>query len=310
MNSVYLHGHLADMFGPVWRFEVRSPAEALRAIEANCRGFLAYLRRNSEPGYHVVVGSLDNTDRSVDELHAGVGDQDIHIVPEVVGASGRQGWTQVILGAVLVVVGAVGMFTPYGQALGGATWGQYLMGSGISMMLGGVVQLLTRPPSFGNPEESAENKPSYIFNGPINTQAQGHPVPVGYGMLRVGGACVSTSIVVEDFTPGVDDPGVGFRITNYPTYDEVFDSTPATLSYQLNAAGGTAPYSFTITTQAPAGVFAVSVDGGKSYLETTTADYGRHVVEIECTDDGEETVSKTLTITISSPGGGSLEPTL
>jgi predicted phage tail protein len=300
MNTVYLHGHLADMFGPEWKFEVRTAAEAIRALNANCKGFLAYLTRNSEPGYHVVVG---NADRSVEELHAGVGDQDIHVFPTFAGAK-DSGWVNVILGAVLVVVG-----TAYGI--------QPLIGAGISMMLGGVSMLLTRPPSLISPKEDKyENTPSYLFNGPINTQAQGHPVPVGYGMLRVGGAVVSTSIVVEDFIPGTEDPNAfGFRITNLTNYLETFPEAPVAWSQQVHATGGTGPYTFAILSQSPGSYFTIEEDSGKYYLSTTTALFDSYEILLECTDtgDGDATVEKTIIVDIQydgGPGSTPSEPTL
>jgi predicted phage tail protein len=43
-----------------------------------------------------------------------------------------------------------------------------------------------------------ENKPSFLFDGPVNTIAQGHPVPVGYGEMYVGSAVISAGIVTEE----------------------------------------------------------------------------------------------------------------
>ena len=48
------------------------------------------------------------------------------------------------------------------------------------------------------PSERPENKPSYSFNGAVNTTAQGHPVPVGYGRLVVGSAVISAGIDVDE----------------------------------------------------------------------------------------------------------------
>ena len=39
---------------------------------------------------------------------------------------------------------------------------------------------------------------SYTFSGPVNTTAQGQPVPVGYGRLIVGGAVISAGITTEE----------------------------------------------------------------------------------------------------------------
>lgn len=46
--------------------------------------------------------------------------------------------------------------------------------------------------------ESPDNKPSYAFGGPVNSIAQGNPVPLGYGKRRIGGALISAGIHAED----------------------------------------------------------------------------------------------------------------
>ena len=49
-------------------------------------------------------------------------------------------------------------------------------------------------------ENEKLNTPSYLFNGAVNTTAQGHPVPIGYGRLIVGSAVISASIVTTEYT--------------------------------------------------------------------------------------------------------------
>ena len=71
---------------------------------------------------------------------------------------------------------------------------------GMSLALGGVAQILAPTPNTPEPKESAENTPSYLFNGAVNTTAQGHPVPIGYGRLIVGSAVISASIVTTEYT--------------------------------------------------------------------------------------------------------------
>lgn len=45
---------------------------------------------------------------------------------------------QTILGAVMVVIGAIGAFTPWGQALGGGVWGSYMMQMGGAIISAGI----------------------------------------------------------------------------------------------------------------------------------------------------------------------------
>ncbi|EEP91823.1 Bacteriophage lambda tail assembly I [Yersinia kristensenii ATCC 33638] len=69
---------------------------------------------------------------------------------------------------------------------------------GAAMMLGGVVQMLSPQQGGLASRQSAENTPSYAFGGPVNTVAQGNPIPIGYGERIIGGAIISAGIYTED----------------------------------------------------------------------------------------------------------------
>jgi len=67
------------------------------------------------------------------------------------------------------------------------------------MIAGGVIQLLSPVPKGFSSKDSPGNTPSYAFNGPINTEAQGHPVPYfAGGPMWIGSAVISAGISVED----------------------------------------------------------------------------------------------------------------
>jgi predicted phage tail protein len=99
------------------------------------------------------------------------------------------GLFQTILGAALVVVGAVA--SAYGQP-----WGGQLIGLGASMALGGVIQMLS--PQTSGLAGTTDNGTSYYFNGPVNSAAQGEPVPLVYGRMRVGSKVISSGIFAQD----------------------------------------------------------------------------------------------------------------
>ena len=69
---------------------------------------------------------------------------------------------------------------------------------GMSMMIGGVMQLLSPQIKELSAKDSAGNGASYHFNGVVNTTAQGNPVPLGYGRMIVGSAVVSAGIYAMD----------------------------------------------------------------------------------------------------------------
>lgn len=75
-------------------------------------------------------------------------------------------------------------------------WGTSLMGLGASMALGGIVQMLS--PQQAGLAGTANNGTSYYFNGPVNSAAQGEPVPLVIGEMVVGSKVVSSGIYAED----------------------------------------------------------------------------------------------------------------
>lgn len=175
MRTVRLHGALAK-FGKAFKLDVRSAAEAIRALCVQIPGFENHLRTHSAPGYRVHVGKHKSI--SKDELTL-ESEGDISIVPVIRGARKALG---IIIGIVLI---AVSFFIPP------------LLGPGISMVIGGIAQLLVKPPQMGGRQED-KSRPSYSLDGPVNTVAQTNPVPVVYGEVIVGSQAISSSLVTEE----------------------------------------------------------------------------------------------------------------
>ncbi|MBD1229434.1 tail assembly protein [Xenorhabdus griffiniae] len=189
MNTVRiirLYGILGALFGREHRLAVSSPQEAIRALSVLIDGFEKFLLTAKERGLTFAVFS-GKRNISQDELEFS-GEDDIRIAPMIIGSK-KAGVFQTILGAVMVVAGAFMWMTPYGAPM---------VMSGVSMMLGGVVQMLSPMPGGLARREDPDNKPSYAFGGPVNSVAQGNPVPVGYGKRRIGGAIISAGIYAED----------------------------------------------------------------------------------------------------------------
>lgn len=193
MITVILLGELGRRFGRRHRMAIASPAEAVRALAANFPAFEGELLTAHERGvgYRVLAG---RDALSAEQLHDPSGQQSITIAPVLTGAGGS-GLGQVLLGAVII---AVAWWNPMGWAAAGAFLSQAtLYAVGTSMILGGVAQMLAPTPRSNIADnERPDNKPSYAFNGPVNTTAQGQPVPIGYGRLMVGSVVVSAGIDV------------------------------------------------------------------------------------------------------------------
>lgn len=196
MTRIELGGVLGKTFGKVHNRLISTTHEATRALAATVEGFEKFMISSQRRGLtYAVFRGKDNIGE--DDLNYPISEDVIRIVPVVIGSK-KAGVLQTILGAVLVVVGAVGMFTPWGQALGGATWGSYAMQAGVGLMAGGIIQMLSPQPAGLASKQDADNRASYAFGGVTNTAAQGYPVPLLYGRRRIGGAIISAGIYVED----------------------------------------------------------------------------------------------------------------
>lgn len=192
MRTIKLYGELGKRFGKIHRFEVRTAGEAIRALCANFPEFRSYLgnAHNQGIGFGIVVGNEPVHDYpEVD--HPSNSGAPIKVIPLVFGSG--NGWVKVLVGAVLVVAGAVATAFGFG-AVGGP-----LIAAGAGLIIGGVAQLLTKPPGPQNAQET-RNRTSFIFNGPVNVSAQGGAIPVGYGRMIVGSTVISAGIEAYDET--------------------------------------------------------------------------------------------------------------
>lgn len=196
MKTIILQGQLGKLFGRRHRLAVKSAGEAVRALIANFPAIERYLIETENVGYRIKLH--DTPLFKTDEMHHPVGGPTITFTPVIAGAKSSLG--QILLGAVVVGLAfATGgaSLAATGVVFGGLA-GQIAFGIGVSLILGGVAQMLAPTPKMNEPSERPENKPSYNFNGPVNTTAQGQPVPVGYGRLLVGGAVISAGLTTEE----------------------------------------------------------------------------------------------------------------
>lgn len=210
MIKVNLHGKLGGDLGQEWDLDVKSVAEAFRAIEANTKKLRKWLVTYlNEYEYEIFVNSysLITESKKFDsledirnsELFCEL-DNKIHtidIIPKIIGSGA---WGKVI-GGTAGLAGAVllGVFVPpaipFAIALGVAS---------VGLIAAGTSELLSKPPPSVpftaqqvNPIQGeggvAGGPTSYLFNGPVNTMGEGGPVPIGYGQLTIGGNNVFSS---------------------------------------------------------------------------------------------------------------------
>lgn len=194
MTRIELSGSLGKTFGKVHHRLIGTIHEAGTALAATIPGFEKFMINSKEQGLTFAV-FRGKKNIGADDLGYPVTGEIIRIAPVVVGSK-KAGVLQTILGAVIVAAAVIMGPAGTGVLAASTAWGVGV--GGASMMLGGVVQMLSPQPAGLARKESPENKASYAFGGVTNTASQGYPVGLLYGKRRIGGAIISAGIYVED----------------------------------------------------------------------------------------------------------------
>ena len=192
LKTILLYGHLRK-FGREFKFDVRSPAEAIKALVAMVPGFQQHVLKNNLPGYRVYMGDEMITELTQFKLHTSA--EAIRIVPVISGAGGdNNGILGIVIGVVLLVVA---WYTPAPYA----AFASALSNVGWAMVVGGAATMLAGSVARGGGREVAErpeSNPSLAFNGVANLSGvQGAAVGLCYGKHLCGSQVVSGGLFAE-----------------------------------------------------------------------------------------------------------------
>lgn len=216
-RNVYLEGEMGVRFGKEFQIAADSFTDVFRCLKCNFSGFMPYLQECHEKNIGFILEVEGRPIRNEAEALLIYKEGDMIITP--VPAGSKSGPAK-ILAAVAVTVMTAGMGAAImGAATGAgaagsmaavsATFGsisgftgtlgammsaggglgvlaQVGLGIGINLALGGLQQMMAPDPSTDNDQDE-----SYIFQGSKQNIAEGDPVPVLYGELRIPGRTVS-----------------------------------------------------------------------------------------------------------------------
>jgi predicted phage tail protein len=190
MITLHLHGSIAEKYGTTFTMAAKTPAEIVHSLAVQLPGFKQDIEAGS---WHVVRGDPDTGDGCDEEklqLQMGVGEE-VHLMPAVQGAGGGGGLFTTILGVVLIVAGYFTFGTTSAIGIG-------MIAGGAGLMVGGIVQMTMKMPGAENSTENADDRASFLFNGPRNQSSQGVAIPRGYGRCLVGSIVISAGLYAED----------------------------------------------------------------------------------------------------------------
>lgn len=187
MTKLVLHGELGKKFGREYNLQIKSPADAIRALSAMKPGFKEDFAR----GNYYIYTSMNGKKTYLDEQSIRLStNATINIVPAVEGAK-KKGVGKMLAGIALIgvafipglnaaVFGSIsGLASAAGtpgviaaKMLANVTARALFMG-GLTMAMGGAAQLMA--PKVG------ESKESTLFQGAPDSVQEGTPVPLVYG---------------------------------------------------------------------------------------------------------------------------------
>jgi len=197
-RNIFLYGDLAEKYGKKFKFAVKSIGEALRLLDANFPGFRKDIKAEEE--YIVVVGDVKKGEGLDNEtVFLEFQNGDFHICPKIAGAKSMFGSiATAVLGVALMVAS---YWVPPAGAFGLKLLSSSLVFNvGLALFATGILGMLTptqQGVGYGD-RENPDDRPSFLYDGPINTVEQGGAIPIIYGKMMVGSTLISSALDVED----------------------------------------------------------------------------------------------------------------
>lgn len=185
---IKLHGIFKEDYGPEYRIEADTIAEAVRAFSQQV-GFYADKPMDDRPVVSIVgiISQEEMTEKT--ELN------EIHLVPAMIGGSAVE---KIVLGA--AIIAAVVLLPEVGVPL--ASW---VVTAGISvgaaLVMQGAMQIFMKAPQISM-KGSKDPENSKYFGAADNTVAIGTPIPIQYGRGPASGQLMAINIDAKDILYG------------------------------------------------------------------------------------------------------------
>lgn len=201
MKTVKVYGQLAKYLGQsTFKFDVITPAEAIKALLVNFQGLDQWLLDSQKDGvaYKVKVGEEKIYTDNIDDLALPFTDKNVFSIRPVIQGSGR-GFTRFLTGA--LIIGA-GFLIPSTWAIGtfGGTpimVGATLKKLGFIMALGGVAEMLSPQPTLPDMNQALISD-NFSISGLRNNATVGTAIPICYGRAYVGSTIISTGLDTDE----------------------------------------------------------------------------------------------------------------
>jgi predicted phage tail protein len=192
--NIILHGRLKKYSSEPLQVSASTVAEAVHAMCLHCPDMKKERLKDRITmqimGYECEASLYEKLAPDVYELH---------FFPAFLGAGGKSGgFLQIAIGVALVAV-----FAPAGLGLlAGTTMGSIGLSMGISLALGGLMQLISPAPSRDSGTSVSDPEASKYLGATVNSTRIGTRIPIVYGLMRCGGHYISFDVAAKDVQKG------------------------------------------------------------------------------------------------------------
>lgn len=192
--KVILHGRLKELCPSGLEFEGDSVAEVVNGL---CRQTKAFNVNFDQPKHCVKVVGYDTTESLFEPFKTPI--QEIHLVPQMGGGKGG-GFFRVFIGAVLI---AAAFFTGGASlagtlAFGTTTYASLMFNLGLSLVLGGLLELISPAPKMDGSGNVQDPEGSKYLGASQNTVKIGTRIPLLYGEHMAYGQYLSFDVDAVD----------------------------------------------------------------------------------------------------------------
>ncbi len=214
-REVVFHGELGKRFGTRHAMAGESLQEIMLAIDEQRDGRLRKYLCDETPerkvGFRVWA---DGEEVPADRLSLVLAKdtKQIEVAPFPLAAGKSGGFIATVVGVLLIIIGSILLFTPFGPL------GSLLIDIGYVLVVGGGVAALLAPGSSNLPSTGGGGPAGFGFQGTIQGASQGAPKPVIWGEVWASGVAVSASSRAAGEHGGTENDAPGGR----PLPDDFF----------------------------------------------------------------------------------------
>lgn len=187
--KVIFHGYLKKLCPEGIFMTGKTALEILQGVSNQVKSLRPAL---GEQRHHISVKGYE----SVESLSCPINpnDTELHVFPTMSGAKG--GLFKIIIGVALI---AVSFYMPAAGLLGGMVTASSVFSFGASLILGGLLEMVSASPKIDrNGDSASDPEASKYISAAKNTTKIGTRIPLAYGLNRVGGHYLSFDIQAKD----------------------------------------------------------------------------------------------------------------